>query len=284
MFVYSAKRAYPDAYVRIFAKDELKPAVRDILSNMKTMRSCNTKWDVKEGVFSDIKKDDSTCNSLRFLIPEKYFKGFTHVYFTDVDFIFLPHTPSLLAYHKKIMKRTGVSMSVIRSALRRPRREGVPHGWIGHHTRLIGGMVMVENPGWFRKTSRYRRKYLSLISKNRSDEFDDLQPCSYREYDEVMLYRICLQSGIPIPNKRNHHIGDIKFNSLYRDIHLGDFKFGKRRKQMDKKPRIRKENIKGYKKLQKDPCWCNIVKQCTQHHEIEEIMSHLNSHVKKCSG
>jgi hypothetical protein len=120
------------------------------------------------------------------------------------------------------------------------------------------------------------------MKSERHDRYDTVVPASFREYDEVMLHRICRMSNIPSPQKRGCFVNGQKMSWLYRDIHLGDFKFSNRWRDMKRmRSRIVKENVNKYIELINDKCWQKIVRVCTANEDVDRVLRRLNKHIHK---
>ena len=123
-----------------------------------------------------------------------------------------------------MFKKIKSPCAVLRGAIKKPSRPKITAIWDWDFTRIAGGHIMLKNPEWFEKTAAARILYRSILLSGTHDEFDNHPSCSYREYDEVMFYRICKKSGIEMPTEKNCFLNGKYFNAKYRDIHLGDFK------------------------------------------------------------
>lgn len=282
MFVYTAKRAYPDHCVMVFVCGKLKPEVAAIFQAMREKKLVNRHWKVYEDCFAEVPKARASTAALRFLIPPRYFSNYDYALLWDIDFLLFKHKDQHVDQFKRVMKNNAISCAFIRSAIRAPRRPHVTRsGWTGAYTRLIAGMSCVRCADWFTETARARKIYLRCLTNGTHDKFDTHKPGSYREYDEVMLYRICALSGIPVPRKRSHFADGTKFDRLYRDIHLGDFKFSRRRRKGHKKRIVRAVNARAYLKMSREKGWQMVREACSQHSRIKQILRYLDKHVKK---
>ena len=238
LFEYTIKKAIPDADVKVFILEELFPGY-----------------------------PKSSVNALRFHIPAEHFKGYKYVYFTDIDFIFLPHKFSLLKYHARIMKNTGQPYSGHRGPVKGRWRKS---------PRMAAGAFMVGSD-WFKKTAAARRSWKRRLKKG----------MKYREHDEVMLYDICKKSGMRVPRWKGRFINNKHYDIKYRDIHLGDFKFSRRFTNFS---RMRSKfmtlrNLKNYKKLfMNDPEWQKILETAREDRHMAKIIKNFNWYVKHCTG
>ena len=276
LFVYTIKRAYPNAGVKVFVKGRLKDVPRETLKLIPYEG-----WTVKDQCFKDFPDKSSITNSLRFLIDKKEFKGYDYIMIRDIDFLMFPHKVSHADYFIRRMKRMRVPYYGIRGPYSHPRRYNINRiGWRRDFTRIAGGTVVVKNPDWFDKTLRMRGKYRHYLKHNMSDGFDSHKPASYREYDEVMLYRIMKKSGLKIPRRKNKDILGKSAPKRYRDIHLGDF--GKRKHGYKRLvSRLASENAKEFIKLESDPVWKEIKDRMRKNGKIREIIRRVRRHVKR---
>ena len=119
MFVYSTKRAYPSAHVKVFVLGKLRQPIKDILQEIKDLHMVDTDWEVIESALSSYPVRWHTPNAIRFLIPEKAFREFKYVFITDADFIYFEHSPSLLSFYRGIMKRSKLPYAACRSTVKK---------------------------------------------------------------------------------------------------------------------------------------------------------------------
>jgi hypothetical protein len=273
LFVYTAKKAYPDAGVKVFVKGELKDNTRESLKMIPY-----DGWEVKEDCFKSYPNRPFITNCLRFLVNEKEYKGYDYVFIKDIDFLIFPHKISHLKFFKDAMG--GLPYFGVRGPYRHPRRYNINRiGWKGDFTRIAGGSFVFKNPEWFEKTRETQKKYRSFIKHNLSDDIDHHIPGSYREYDEVMLYRIVKKAGLPVPTRKNKNVYKKHAPKIYRDIHLGDFikkKHGKNRLAK----RVAVENLKLFAKLEKDPLWLQIRRKAGENAKIREILRRVRKYTK----
>lgn len=271
LFVYTTKRAYPDAGVKVFIKGKLKDAVREALSLIPY-----DGWEVKEDCFKSYPNRPYVTNCLRFLVNEKEYKGYDYVFIKDIDFLIFNHKVSHLDYFRKAMGK--LPYFGARGPYRHPRRYNINRvGWKGNFTRIAGGSFVFKNPEWFDKTREIQKTYRSHVKHNTSDGLDSHTPGSYREYDEVMLFRIVKKAGLPTPTRKNVYKKHAP--KVYRDIHLGDFikkKHGKKRLSS----RVSTENLKKLAKLEKDPIWVKIRKIAGKNDKIRENLRRVRKYTK----
>jgi len=275
LFVYTVKRAYPDAGVVVFVKGVLKEAVRETLKLI-----LYNGWVVKDQCFKGYPNNPAITNSLRFLVDEKEFKGYDYIMIRDIDFLVFPHKVSHAEYFIRRMKKMRLPYYGVRGPYSHPRRRKINRvGWRRDFTRIAGGTVVIKNPDWFDKTSKMRKKYRHYLKSNMSDGLDSHKPATYREYDEVMLYRIINESGLKTPRRKNKDVLGKRSPKRYRDMHLGDF--GKR-KHGNKRliSRLATENAKEFIKLESDPVWKEIKDRMRKNNKVREIIRRVRRHVK----
>jgi len=230
-------------------------------------------WDIVENVFTEFPSRVSICNTLRHLIPKEFFAGFEYVYITDIDFLFFRHEPTLGQYFAKRIKRCKQPYAAFRGAINVPRRKDVNKiGWKGSFTRIADGTLMLKTPEWYERTDKFRIQYYKRLKKSEHDKFDSIIPASYREYNEVMLYRICRLAGLETPSKKRHFIDGHKYDITFRDIHLGDMKYNYHKRI---KKNITKWNIKNFKLLEKNKTWKALCSVCEKDGTVKTNLNKL---------
>jgi len=237
IFEYTAKRANPGCDVKVFDKDVLFPD-----------------------------HPDNAVSVLRFCIPNKHFKGYDYIYFTDVDFVFLPHKTSLIDYFKRIVINTRQHYAGYRG----PRK----HKWKGRDRRMAGGAFMATQK-WLALTDEHRKNVVRKC----------LNGLSYREKDEVYLQRITNDAGFLVPAEVGCFTNGERYNKTYRNLHLGDFKRGFRHRWENmgvmKRKWFLKNNVRKYLELLKDEKFSAIVTEARKEPEIDRIFSHVTEHLQK---
>lgn len=273
MFAYSINRAYPDAKIEVFVKGKLKPEVSKLLELCK---NCN----IHEDAFLDYPMKAGTCNTLRFLVPQKYFKKYDYVFIRDVDFITFAHVPTHLKYYKRIMKEASIPYAGQGGAKRRPRC-GVTKYWRGKYERVALGTVLLKQPDFWDMCGKALDKYRENAKTGQHDTFDKYKPCSYFVYDEVCFTRILKLSKLPTPTQRGYDPNGKAVSTLFRDIHLGDFENYKLCTSAGFKKKLHVSNIIAFKKLEKDKTWQKMAKACCANNSVARVIKRLRKHVKK---
>lgn len=144
----------------------------------------------------------------RFLIDP----GSDRVHITDIDILILPNEKKLETYYDEHMLN---GASYTRGVI-----YGADKTWERELSRVTGGHFSVTRE-YYKRTSDSRKEVKT--------EF-------YREFDEVVLNRILASSGYVIPNDSYHFPDGHKWDTTYRELHLGDFRSEKYLKwQPDKK-------------------------------------------------
>jgi hypothetical protein len=192
-WAYSARRAWLDARLVIdFFGCGLRPECLAIL--------CNIGVEVTAG-------SDTIPSCVRFTYGSR---GDSETLITDCDIAFLDD--GVLPYLRTKMLLDGLGCyAAFQGVKKHPIRPDIaPDGWVGNMRRLCGGFVLVTQE-WYDKTKKARTKFHGMIA--------DGSWGGYREADEVMLCRICEESGLPLPS---YH----KFEERHRNLHLGDFRHG----------------------------------------------------------
>jgi len=263
LFIYSTKKAYPEWDVKVYVIGKLRQSCWDILRSPHFEGI--TGWYVVENAFANFRAGHGTAAAARHLIPKKDFREYKWAYVCDVDFLIFRHDPTHLDYHRDIMKRAGVPYSTFRGPYGKPRRPNItgPSHWRGIYARLAG-FGMFRPDGWTRVTKMARHTYKAMATGGEKyDGMDAHRFGSYREYDEVMLHRMCTISGLHTPKRKWQMPDGSWFRKLYRDVHLGDFRkpgrFVKKRKM---KRLLTGSNVGNFKLLEKDEHWRAIAGMC----------------------
>jgi hypothetical protein len=254
LFVYGFNRIYPDAEIVVgiqgYADAITKEALKDYQVKYTTP-SNYTKGNIViiQNIYNQHSKE--YINSLRFLAAPSVTND---VYITDVD---------VLPMHKGIIEWCREQARVMQSCYysphgcwKRPKRfEG---GWRGNKERLNGRFVFLTQK-WYEVTAKERQHYMINV--------DNL----YREYDEVMLCRICKMCKLPIAQSKY-------YPAEYQGIHLGDFKFDNRWTSATKmQKKLHDSAIKQYKYLlQTDKRFNFILDTVRKDDEIKRIIGRLD--------
>ena len=180
LFTFCANRAYPKAEVKTFVCGKLDPDSRPFI-----------KGQVHENMFEDHKIGPSTYNSLRQLLPSKYFVGCDYLYPTDADFLIFRQKIPHVEYYADVMEKLKIPIACARGPLRGLLSTRLPGGWTENRTRIAAGCLMLKIPDWFRMTKEARDYYRFRVKYQKRDKYDKLPAASFREFDEVMIYRIC---------------------------------------------------------------------------------------------
>lgn len=274
LFIYTAKRAYHQYYVKIFLNGQINSKVKAALDLIPY-----DGWEIVENAF-DFKVSGPGHNAMRFLLGPEHFEGFDFLYITDVDFLIFAHKPTLKTRYE--MLRDENPYVAARVSFRAITRKGITRRWTRKFKRLAGGRVWLKLPEWFEKTKKAREYYLNIARRRDHDDVDKHDFGSYREYDEVMLVRLCRKSKIPTSKKPGTTPSGERIGGLYRDIHLGDLKFRRRAHSMRKMTnRIEMENIENYVQLEKDKTWQEIKLRCCASGTIRQVLRRLRKHVDK---
>ena len=274
LFVYTVKRAYPDAGVKVFVTGKLNDDIHEALKLIPY-----DGWEVKEDCFKSYPNKSHMTNCLRFLVDEKEYKGYSYVFVKDIDFLIFSHKTSHYQYFKKQIGK--LPYFGARGPHRRPRRYNINgSGWKCKYTRVAGGSFSFKNPAWFEKTKKAQKEYRHSFKHNLHDRYDSHKPASYREYDEVMLYRIIKLSGLKVPTRKNKNALGKRAPKKYRDMHLGDFNKKKHNKKRVSK-RITIENVRNFAKLERDPVWIEIRKRMRTSSRVRESLRRARKYVKK---
>jgi hypothetical protein len=245
----------PDTKIKIFIQGRLDGSLRSVEGA-----------DIEE-IFSDYPPSPSI---LRFLVPDEKLVKFDNIYFTDVDFVFLPHDgKTLFDYHSIIMRRCGTCYAGHRGPLNA--KKYLWKTWEGSHARISGGAFMASRE-WFAATRDVRNSVMKRVKKS---------GLAYREHDEVMLNYICRKSGLPVPTDMGCFICGAKYNIAYRDMHLGDFKFEKRWVNMSRMRDkfLTDNNARAYRELQDDGDWIKTKNLAAKNPFVKLTLDRADAHV-----
>lgn len=250
----SLRKVYPDCGIKLFIKG---PAYKELKHNKALFGNP----EIFENQFKGFPNRASTCNSLRHIIDPSFYKGYSIIYPSDVDFIVLPHKKPHWEYYSNIMSKINTPYAACRGPIKgfRTKPKGVK-AWAGKHTRIAAGCSMYKHPEFHKQTANARKYYTKILKSGSHDKYDTIPSASYREYDEVMLYRICWTSGLRLPGHKDTFLDGNKFDAKYRDVHLGDYKFGHRWRNKGKMKRIfTKDSVRAMKRLVEDKDWNSVV-------------------------
>ena len=280
LFIYTWKKAYPSADVVVFVRGGLSEGVKSVLSEMRSLHYLEGEWAVKGGIFDNFPKRHHLTNALRHLIPDKYLLRYDQVLITDVDLLGFPVAITHWSYFGHVMRSTKLPYAAFRGPKRTfYRPEIAPMGWTGNFARLGCGTFMLHPKEWVRRTSKARAYYWKVLLGDQHDKYDHHRPGSYREYDEVMIARICTMSRLRIPGRRSCFVGGKPFDTRYRGVHLGDFKFKERYKNRRKMREIIHKGVaRQYVEIQKDEGWKNLLKKC----DNCDFVSNMNHRAYNC--
>lgn len=254
LFVYGAKRAYPDAEIVVGIQGHADDITKDALRSFKvkyTTPSSYTKGDVViiQNLYEKYPRE--YINSLRFLASPTVESD---VYITDVDMILMSR--GIVEWCREQARVMQTCYYSPHGCWKRPER--FSGGWRGDNERLTGGCVYLTQQ-WYEVTQKERTHYLNNV--------DNL----YREYDEVMLCRICKMCKLPIAQSK-YCPGELV------GIHLGDFKFDHRWTNVAKMNRKLSDSaVKQYKcLLQMDKQFNFILNTVKNDTIINKIISRLD--------
>jgi len=261
-FIYAAKTAYPEWDILVLVKGTIKQACWNILRSPHFAHI--TGWKILENQFQDMNDKHGACGAARLLIPKEYLKPYKFAYICDVDFLIFRQAIPHVEYHNRIMRRSRVPYSTFRGPYRKPRRPEVygQNGWKGNFTRLACGTLMIKPHEWYEKTNNMRKIYKAIAQRGGHDHVDKHRFASYREYDEVMLFRMVSQSGMHYPERKLYMPDGSRFNVKYRDVHIGDFRsYSKAKKRIRKL--LSRVNVRALRQLYaNDEHWCHVEQMC----------------------
>lgn len=100
-YVYSALRAYPEAFVRVIYRETLPPGVREALHLVRGHLSDH--FEVLENVWPHTPLEAG----MRWLLGGAWWRGFDYGHIGDVDFLIYPERPTLLEFELDRARQTG---------------------------------------------------------------------------------------------------------------------------------------------------------------------------------
>ena len=187
-----------------------------------------------------------TTAALRFTYDDQHLRSFDYVLITDCDILMVRENPSIINQHMRMAGRYNL---------------GCYHNYISNDTpegAKVPGVHFVTR-AWWDATAATRAKYQKLLREYGSTDWD---------WDEHMLYRIILESGLT-PPPREYHIW------AHHGIHLGDY-----RRRIDNKTKgpVPSGHHSSYlRQLQHDPEFMHLVDLCAPHlKHLKETFKLLN--------
>ena len=261
MFIYCAKKSYPDYYVKVFFRGTLTPPVWDCLKDIEDAGIDG--WEVKENWFTDYPYQLKTSACLRYLLPPEEVKDFEYVHINDADMLIMREKPSILEYHRKRIKKEGWLYSNTKGTW--------DHPFNGLARRLPALPTFTKK--WYSKIEPIAKKYRKLLKAGEVG----LINC----YDEIMLFKLVEQSGQPLPEKYDYEV-------KYHGLHLGMAKMrGKHSFTREKvwwdffEARTKNTFIPQYLKLLKDPVFSKFKTLACTKQEIAGEFNNLGVYISK---
>jgi len=282
IFIYAAKTAYPEWDVLVLVKGTIRPSCWDILRSPHFAHI--TGWKIVENQFSALPDKHGACGAARLLIPKELLTPYRFAYICDGDFLIFRHQTTHEEYHGRIMRRARVPYSTFRGPYRKPRRSEIHGsvGWKGNYTRLACGTLMIKPSEWYAATYNMRKIYKNASGKSKTDGVDKHRFASYREYDEVMLYRMVSMSGLHYPEQKLRMPDGSPFNLKYRDIHIGDYRsYSKAKKRIRKLVSV--VNVRAIRNLYStDEHWCHVEQMCRRNTSLVRLPLQNMARYLKC--
>jgi len=110
-YIYSIEKAYPDTDIVIFYNDTISVKVKNYIQT-KSFVILYENFYKEYSFFNKYKmRGGGGLTLLRYLIPGKYFKNYTNVYFGDVDVFILKDKENLFSFHEKQINKAGYPFS-----------------------------------------------------------------------------------------------------------------------------------------------------------------------------
>ncbi len=176
-----------------------------------------------------------TTAALRFAHSDARMESFDYTLITDIDILMQPETINLVDQHVYSMKKHGLKCY---------------DNYISTNTvnqKKVPGVHFVTGE-WWKATAEARATYRDLLERTGSPSW---------EFDELMLYKIISESGLPeppkLPNLWAHH-----------GVHLGDWRRIIDNKRVSKK-RLQADKYMFVQKLVGDRNFRTLVNECGVH-------------------
>ncbi len=261
IFIYTMRKSNPQCLIKTFIKGKLDSI------NKKAFDFLHDKgihFDLPiEFPFTEYPDNVSVPNALRFLIDESNFDD-NYAFFTDADFVFFPHDPTIDKYYLNKLKKWGECYWGRRGFKR----------LIGTDLKAkrIAGGGFLASPEWFAKTTELRERFRSELKEGKVG--------TVREDDEIMLWKICAGSGLECPTRKGNRI-----KKKYRELHLGDFKFYHRWTSVRKmKRKINRGNYYKWHRLEEDEIWIGLTQILSKCEEISQVITNVREYMSMRKG
>jgi hypothetical protein len=279
MALCSWMRADADARATVFVRGSLNRKIRDFLKEL------GLDGHVRDNAFNDYPETACTCNAMRALLPDYTFGSTEVALLADVDMIFVKHKVSHARYYQKIMDRSGQPCAIRIAKPGAPKRPEITGAgsWTGQYTRVtMGGAAITQK--WLSAAHEERARYGLALKYRVTDGRDTHEAGSYREWDEVMMYRICRYSGLKIPTAPRTFVDGDMFDFQYRDIHLGDFKFEKRWTNKKRMAELMpKSTVAQYRKMLDTQEWLEVEAFCRKSPQVKSDLKKLRTYIERAS-
>lgn len=253
LFVWSALDTWNDIEVLIYVRGEI---CSDVKEAMELIQSKN--YRIYENYKTDYPYLSGTTNALRLtVIPDKEYE---ELMITDIDFFFSSVPLDIFSWNKLQLELMHNDCYVAHhGAYERPKRPQICTSWRGNFERIACGFVLLF-PNWFKRTKDQVIAYDSLLKAGKWGHF--------RESDEVMLFRIVRDVGLPIAPK-------VPFPRVLRYYHLGDLKDSMKHRYTDRNmmSRLLDQKIaKNYLDIIDQPCLNQIIEIVSRSLEMNKIL------------
>lgn len=242
MFVWCARKAYPDYHVRIYVRGKYPPVKGA---------------EIIENAFSGYPDCGNNTIALRFVLPPADFEGFDYIYITDIDMMLMKESvcgtgfATLADFHLAEMAKTGLCYS---NSIRNSKH------WKG--VESLSGLHFCRND-WFEAVERSAmgfRDYLKQVEVR-------------REYDGHMLYMMVKDAGLGLPGKyrlvKRHH-----------GIHMGNFRLFSRYGKL--KARMGRQKCRTWRSYIADPEFKKVCDAAAAKDDRVAVqLSQLEKHCKR---
>jgi len=167
LYIYFATTAYPDSFVRVYARGERNEKLLEQISRITSSNNWTVIFNHARGF-----PDNRDVNAaLRFLIFDEVLKSFTYVYTGDIDILIAKEKESLVSQHVEHSNFIGLPYSNV----------------IRYHSKRLTGLHFVKTSEYYDRVLPYLKKYQGVV---RTSEFKN----------EEILYALCKDAGM-LPDK-----------------------------------------------------------------------------------
>ena len=204
LFIYSALKAYPDYYIKLFVYGRLKEKIKQQLKMLETLGD----FEVLENQFNDLSiSSPLEARTVRWILPYESFQNFDYLYVVDIDIFYIKEPIELHEQHIKHMDFLGLPFSnIIRNYSAKAHslkliyqrlRDTGPTNFINFVTsgilksKQLSGLHFIRVNPYFKEVEESRNKLEQLISTKKYRK-------NILNNDEVFLYEMIRDAGYNI--------------------------------------------------------------------------------------